>query len=150
MKKILLLILISLFDCSNQSNGTPYELINLDTFEVEKKHSVLVNPSQTKDCDLINYKEVEFIICYNEKHDSKIDYIFVNDENYITANNIKIGSTYDEVKKVTPNAKIINIEGWAKVVYLPSKWIACFNYNEEVKGSSKINSLYYWNEEDLC
>ncbi|AXG71761.1 hypothetical protein KORDIASMS9_04019 [Kordia sp. SMS9] len=148
MKKIVFFILLtSLFCCTNESKNTPYELINLGDHKTQNKKIILVNPSQTKDCDEIIYKGIEFLICYNERQDSIIDYIFVNDKNYVTSDNIKIGSTYEDVKKVSSNAEIIDIEGWAKVAYLPSKWIACFNFNEVINDSSKVSFLYYFRED---
>ena len=145
-KSVFIILLISFISCTNKSKNTPYELINLDNLKAQKKRTILINPSQTKDCEVINHEGVEFVICYNEKQDSKIDYIFVNDKNYITSDNIKIGSTYEDVKKISSNSEIIDIEGWGKVVYLPSKWIACFNFNEVINDSSKVSFLCYYRE----
>ncbi|WP_157811809.1 hypothetical protein [Tenacibaculum sp. SZ-18] len=150
MKKNILFIFLSLLiSCTKKSKGTPDELIHLNYNTSKGKQSILVNPSQTKNCDIIEHNGIEFLICYNTKSEKKIDYIFVKDKKYSTSENIKIGSTYEDIMKINPKAEIINIDGWAKVIYLPSKWIACFNYNENVKNTSEVSYLYYWRQDML-
>ncbi|MBO6881920.1 hypothetical protein [Winogradskyella sp.] len=143
MKKFMLITLIvSVFSCKDNSKGSPFELMSLD-FNVKNSKSMLVSPSQTKECDVITHKNVEFIVCYNEKSSSKIDYIFTNDTNYITSDNIKIGTSFLDVKKLISKTEVSHIPGWAYEIDLPSKWIACFDYQDKIEDSSKVKFLYY-------
>ncbi len=143
------ILLISAFGCA-KTDGSPLELLSLEVNSQHSTESILVGPAQIKECHIVTHKGFIFSMCLENLNNSnqlqKKSYIFTNDSSYITADKIKIGTTYGEIKKLFPDVGIITVEGWSNQVELPSKWIACFDYKTQVKDTSKVNFFYFKNK----
>ena len=137
------MIILLLCSCEQSIKGTPTDLLSQE-FKYVNSVNLLVTASQTQQCDEVLINEKKFSICFTNESKTDVEYIFTNDMTYQTKERVKVGDTYSNVKTKT-SEDIVDYEGWGKMLYLPSDWIAVFGYDEEITDSSKVQFLFYRN-----
>lgn len=120
LRIIFLFILIS--SCNAQQKFDIGSEIK-DTTTLQKAGKILISPSHIEQSYYTVAEGIQYTICIDSVN--RINYILTQDSNYITSDDVKIGMSYDDVRKHT-NSQLILERGWAFFVPLNSGWNAAF------------------------
>lgn len=96
----------------------------------------LVSAGSINKVYLVPAKGMVYQVAINE-YDS-IYFIATTDRSFTTSENVKIGTTLGELRRLLKDVEVVHEAGWAKYVKLPSGWNGAFQYEYALTEDSKV------------
>ena len=137
-KQLHLLIIVSTIlvaSCLNKGDGSlkignPYE------GRIDSTSGILRNSGSLDIASYVTLGNVTYGFCKSKEN--VVNYIFCKDTKFIT-DGIKIGDSYDKLKRVFDVSSVEIERGWALYVELPSGWCAAFGLPDEGMNEARID-----------